>query len=56
MADKESCGWQKMLEDYPWFNCDGCDPLTACSEFMPSPLVGRKSMGEIDHMLFNFGT
>ncbi len=53
MANKESCGWQKMLEGYPWFNCDGCYPLAAYSEFMPSPLVGRKPMGEIDRMLFS---
>ncbi len=53
MADKESCGWQKMLEGYPWFNCDGCYPITAYSEFMPSPLVGRKPLGEIDRVLFS---
>ena len=53
MADKESCGWQKMLEGYPWFDCDGCYPITAYSEFMPSPLVGRKPLGEIDHILLS---
>jgi hypothetical protein len=53
MAIKESCGWQKMLEGYPWFNCDGCYPLTAYSEFMPSPRVGRKPLGETDHVLFS---
>lgn len=53
MTNKESCGWQKLLEGYPWFNCEGCYPLTAYSEFMPSPLVGRKPMGEIDRMLFS---
>jgi hypothetical protein len=53
MTNKESCGWQKMLEGYPWFNCSGCYPLTAYSEFMPSPMVGRKPMGEIDRILFS---
>jgi hypothetical protein len=53
MANKESCGWQKMLEGYPWFNCDGCYPITAYSEFMPSPLVGRKPLGETDRVLFS---
>jgi len=53
MADKESCGWQKMLEGYPWFNCDGCYHITAYSEFMPSPLVGRKPLGETDSILFS---
>ena len=53
MGKKESCGWQKMLEGYPWFKCDGCYPITAYSEFMPSPLVGRKPLGETDHVLFS---
>jgi hypothetical protein len=53
MANKESSGWQKMLEGYPWFNCDGCYPITAYSEFMPSPLVGRKPLGETDRVLFS---
>ena len=46
-------GWQKLVENYPWFNCDGCFPLAAYSEFMPSPLVGRKPLGETDHLLFS---
>jgi hypothetical protein len=53
MANKESFGWQKMLEGYPWFNCDGCYPITAYSEFMPSPMVGRKPLGETDRVLFS---
>jgi hypothetical protein len=53
MENKESCGWQKMLEGYPWFDCDGCYPITAYSEFMPSPMVGRKPLGETDHILFS---
>jgi hypothetical protein len=45
---KELQGWQKMLAGYPWFNCEGCYPLPAYSEFMPSPLVGRKPLGDLD--------
>lgn len=45
-------GWQKMVEGYPWFNCDGCYPITAYSEFMPSPQIGRKPLGEIDGSVF----
>ena len=32
MANKVSCGWQKMSEGYHWVNCDGCYPVTAYSE------------------------
>ncbi len=53
MDDRESFGWQKLLDSYPWFRCDGCYPVTAYSEFMPSPLVGRKPLGEIDHIVFS---
>ena len=48
MAANELHGWQKMLAGYPWFDCEGCYPLPAYSEFMPSPLVGRKPLGDID--------
>ena len=48
MTDKELKGWKKLLEGYPWFNCEGCYPLPAYSEFMPSPLVGRKPLGKTD--------
>ncbi|MDP4223181.1 MAG: M28 family peptidase [Bacteroidota bacterium] len=53
MADSQSFGWQKMLDGYPWFRCEGCYPVAAYSEFMPSPLVGRKPLGEIDHVVFS---
>lgn len=42
-----------MLEGYPWFNCEDCYLITAYSEFMPPPLVGREPQGEIDHVLFS---
>jgi hypothetical protein len=52
MTENESQGWQKLLTGYPWYNCDGCYPLHAYSEFMPSPLIGRKPLGEIDDRIF----
>jgi hypothetical protein len=53
MTEKESCGWKKLFEGYPWYNCDNCYPITAYSEFMPPPLVGRKPLGNIDRSLFS---
>jgi hypothetical protein len=55
IAASELQGWQKMLAGYPWFNCDGCYSLPAYSEYMPSPLVGRKPLGEIDSRIFREG-
>lgn len=52
MTQNESRGWKKLLEGYPWFDCDGCYPLPAYSEFMPPPLLGRKPLGEIDYRIF----
>ena len=48
MASHELTGWNKILAGNPWFNCDGCYPLPAYSEFMPSPLVGCKPLGKVD--------
>jgi hypothetical protein len=48
---KELTGWQKILDGYPWFNCDGSFPIPAYSEFMPSPLVVRKPLGDIDYRI-----
>lgn len=53
MAPKEMKGWQEMLAGYPWYRCDGCYPLPAYSEFMPSPLIGRKPLGDIDTRIFD---
>jgi hypothetical protein len=53
MTENNASGWPELLAGYPWFNCDGCNPLPAYSEFMPPPLVGRKPLGEIDHELFD---
>jgi hypothetical protein len=52
MEDKESRGWQKLVTGYPWFNYEECYPLTAYSEFMPPPLLGRTPLGEVDNTLF----
>ena len=52
MTENESKGWKKLLSGYPWFNCDGCYPLAAYSEYMPSPLMGRKPLGKIDNSIF----
>lgn len=46
-------GWAKLLEGAPWFNCDGCYPLNAYSEFMPPPKLGKTPLGDIDHLLFS---
>jgi hypothetical protein len=53
MTQNENNGWKQLLSGYPWFNCDGCYPLPAYSEFMPSPMVGRKPLGEVDHELLD---
>lgn len=49
----EPTGWHKIVDGYPWFSCRDCYPLPAYSEFMPSPLVGRKPLGEIDYRIFS---
>jgi hypothetical protein len=48
MDNKTILGWEKILEGYPWFNCDGCYPITAYSEFMPAPKLGYKPYGKPD--------
>jgi hypothetical protein len=46
-------GWAKLLEGSPWFNCDGCYPIAAYSEYMPPPKLGRTPLGDRDSMLFS---
>jgi Peptidase family M28 len=53
MTEKKLDGWQKLMEGYPWFDCDGCYHLPAYSEFMPSPIIGRKPLGETDSSVFS---
>ena len=45
-------GWQKLLAGYPWFEGEGNYPITAYSEFMPPPRVGRRAYGGVDRLLF----
>lgn len=52
MTNQDSSGWEKLLEGFPWFNCEGCFPLPAYSEFKPSPMVGRKPLGEVYNVMF----
>ena len=52
MEDKDCKGWQKLLTGYPWLNVDGSYPLTAYSEYMPPPKLGRKPLGRVDYGLF----
>ena len=53
MDDNTVTGWNKLLAGFPWFKCEGCYPLTAYSEFMPPPLVGRKPYGKPDYRLID---
>ncbi len=48
MDEKIPAGWQKFLKGYPWFNCKGCYPITAYSEFIPPPYLGYKPYGRPD--------
>ena len=52
MEDNDCKGWQKLLTGYPWLNVDGSYPLTAYSEYMPPPKLGRKPLGKVDYGLF----
>jgi hypothetical protein len=48
MEDNKTQGWKKLMTGYPWFNCKGCYPITAYSEFMPAPRLGCKPYGKPD--------
>ena len=50
--EKEPEGWRKLIAGYPWFNCEGCFPLPAYSEFMPAPTIGISPIGKMDNKLF----
>jgi hypothetical protein len=51
MEDNGLKGWNKLLDGFPWFKCEGCYPITAYSEFMPPPFLGRKPYGKPDYRL-----
>jgi hypothetical protein len=46
MEEKSAQGWHKMLAGYPWFRSKGCYPISAYSEFMPSPQPEYKPYGK----------
>lgn len=46
MEEKFPLGWHKMLAGYPWFNSKGGYPISAYSEFMPSPQPEYKPYGK----------
>ncbi len=48
MSGANSAGWEKLLQDYPWFTGKNRFPLPAYSEFMPPPRFGRSPYGEFD--------
>jgi hypothetical protein len=52
IKEKDHEGWQKLTAGYPWYNCEGCFPLPAYSEFMPSPRLGISLLGNLDNSLF----
>ncbi len=41
-------GWKELLEGYPWFSGEGKYPISAYSEFMPPPRLGRRPYGAMD--------
>ena len=51
MEKTSQVGWAKLLDGAPWFNCDGCFPLAAYSEFMPPPKIGKTPLGDTDLLL-----
>lgn len=46
MEEKSLQGWHKMLDGYPWFRSKGSYPVSAYSEFMPSPQPEYKPYGK----------
>lgn len=53
MDKKDPQGWRKILAGYPWFNCKGCFPISAYSEFMPPPRLGCKPYGKADKTILS---
>jgi hypothetical protein len=46
-------GWSTLLEGWPWFHGAGRYPISAYSEFMPPPRLGRTAYGGGDELLLN---
>jgi hypothetical protein len=48
----EDLGWDTILQGWPWFTGTGHYPISAYSEFMPPPLLGRSPYGSADPLFF----
>ena len=48
----EGLGWNTILQGWPWFKGTGQYPISAYSEFMPPPLLGRSPYGSADPLFF----
>ena len=44
-------GWKQLLANHTWFHGKGKYPISAYSEYMPPPRLGRKAYGSIDPTL-----
>jgi len=44
-------GWKQLLANHTWFHGKGKYPISAYSEYMPPPRLGRKAYGSIDSTL-----
>ncbi len=53
MSKTHERGWRELLAGYPWFRGEGSFPLSAYSEFMPPPRLGKRPYGEGDPHLFS---
>ena len=51
MEEKYPQGWQKLLAGYPWFRTKGGYPISAYSEFMPSPQPEYKPYGKPGNLI-----
>ena len=51
MEESVTNDWHRFMTGYPWFRCNGCYPISAYSEFMPSPMLGCKPYGKPDYRI-----
>jgi hypothetical protein len=51
MEESVTNNWHRFMTGYPWFGCNGCYPIIAYSEFMPSPMLGCKPYGKPDYRI-----
>lgn len=45
--------WKDLFPVSQQKRCDGCFPITAYSEFMPPPRIGKKPLGKVDQVIFH---